>query len=152
MFNIKSLLAALVLASAMALSACGSSGPPPMPFSSIEVPSATGSGGLRVESWLPWSVQGSVVYDGPYKGYKVEGPDYHSFLKSKFSPTELNDFYTSKLTPAGWTAGKATTYLTKAGFFETGQPWVKGNQVIYLATYQAVSPDSYVLAVYLLTK
>jgi hypothetical protein len=93
----------MVLASAITFSACGSSAPPPMPFSSIEVPSAAGSDMVTsFVSVLPWPVQGSVVSDGAYRGYKVEGPDYYGIFKRKFSLTELNDFYTSKLTPAGW--------------------------------------------------
>ena len=47
----------------------------------------------------------------PYQRYKIEGPEYYNFFKTELSNTVLNAFYTTKLTAAGWTAGKLATYL-----------------------------------------
>jgi hypothetical protein len=154
MFRARGLLAIVAMVSALVLSACGPAGPTPVPLSAIEVPSAGSSSVTSFVSTLPWANDGTKVSDGPYAGYKIEGPNYYNFFKTDLTPDALNAFYVTKLTAAGWTQGVSDAYLNgKLGVIESGQPWVKGNQVIYLVVYQnPAGKSTYILAIYSLTK
>jgi hypothetical protein len=106
---------------------------------------------------LPWpteeSGQTTKLSDGPYKGYKVEGPNYYMFWKRDLVTTSLDDFYNSKLTEMGWTRGEASMYISQIGSMVVGEPWVKDNQVIFLSGYDNPMQSSvFILAIYLFTK
>jgi len=154
MFRTNGLLLVGTMVSALVLAACGPAGPTPMPLSAIEVPSTVSSFDATFPSTLPWANDGTKVSDGPYQGYKIEGPAYYSFFKANLSQDAFNAFYSTKMTAAGWSQGTVDMYMTKFGDIESGQPWAKDNQVIYLVVYQNPNShgSSYVLAIYSLTK
>ncbi len=106
---------------------------------------------------LPWSLEESgqilKVFDGPYKGYKVDGPNYYMFWKRDIEKSPLDEFYNSKLTEMGWTQGESSIYISGLGNMVVGQSWVKDNQVIFLTGYNhPMQSTVYILAVYLMTK
>lgn len=92
------------------------------------------------------------IPENQYEKYEVEGPDYYFIWNDDLEELSINDFYQKELTALEWQPGEQTMYLSKFGSFCAGQPWLKGDQVIYLVTYPHSFQNITILAVFLLTK